>query len=150
MKKLDIVALFVGVASLFLCLVFFGIFCFVGVRTFSNEGGVEKISEFFKSAKKEIVDVTGDNFVDVNSGDDHVSIGPDGIFVTDGDDKVIVSPTGIYIGDGKDVVSIDENGVQIDNSTEITVSEPDVKVNVDPVKVEVNVNPIEEEIKIIG
>ena len=125
MKKLDIAALITGIASLFLCIGFMIACGFVGLRTFKDEGGVTKIADFFKSAKEEFVNVTGDNFIDVNDGSNHISIGPDGVFVESGDDKVVVSPSGIYVADGdEEIVDIGANGVIInDNSDEAAKTE---------------------------
>lgn len=114
MKKIDIAALIAGIGSLILCIVFLVLFAVFGIRTFKTEGGFDQVKSFFTQAKHKVSEVTGDNFININDGNDKISVGPDGIFIEDGDDKVIISPSGIYVDDGdSSIVSIDSDGIKI-------------------------------------
>lgn len=125
MKKIDLAALIAGIGSLILCIVFLFLFAVFGIRTFRSEGGFDQVKSFFTQAKHKVSEVTGDNFINFNDGNDKISVGPDGIFIEDGDDKVIISPSGIYVDDGdSSVVSIDGEGIKISDDED--ENEPDI------------------------
>lgn len=132
MKKLDIAALITGVSSLILCVLFFVIFFFVGIKTFATEGGFSQFKEFFQTTNEKINEKTGSgDFINIDDGNDHISIGMDGIFIEDGSDKVIVSPSGVYVSDGSDIVSVGPDGIEINDKSVKDKIETEIEDNVD-------------------
>ena len=121
MKKRDAVILIVGISSLILSLVFYGISGVLAIRTFGTTGGWDGVKKWFKDAGHDI----SMGLVHVEESD-KVSVNDDGIFVNDGDDKVVIDKNGIAVSDSDNKVVIDKSGIHInsdDGDLEVEVTE---------------------------
>ncbi len=115
MKKLDKIALIVGISSLVFALGFGTASCVTAYHTFKDNGGWSQVKNFFSEKMEEAGIKMESKVIFIDSGDDNVQIGPDGLYITDGEDSVVIGGEGIIVdsGDG-DHVEIGISGISVE------------------------------------
>lgn len=115
MKKLDKIALIVGISSLVFALGFGIASCVTAYRTFKDNGGWSQVKNFFSEKMEDAGFEMDSKVIFIDTGNDDIQIGPDGLHITDGEDSVVIGNEGIIVdsGDG-DHVEIGISGISVE------------------------------------